>query len=198
MALRRLGRTIPLLWGAAATPSPPPGASGLSSPSAEAESAAPDTSQARAGRTGGRWLYVGIVVVVAVVLFAAILALGMRAGTKSTQSTVLIPADTLTTISVGQYAGVEFVASSAGVVNGTYSDQYGVVFYLMTDPEYEHLVSTLNVSGYIWTLNVSSYVNQAYLSIDVDPGEWWFAMANPNATVATAVGWQSPLTFSPT
>lgn len=196
MAFGRLGRTDPLLWVAAATPSPPPGASGLSSPSADIESPAPDSPQARSGRTGRRWIYVGIVVVVAVVLFAAILALSVRTGTGSTQPTVLIPADTLTSISVGQYAGVGFIASSAGVLNGTYSDQFGVVFYLMTVPQYEHLVSTLNVSGYTWTLNVSSYMNQAFLSIDVDPGQWWFAMANPNATVATAVGWQSPLTFS--
>ena len=72
--------------------------------------------------------------------------------------------------------------------------EFAVDFYVMTPAEYEFLSLKASLDGYFWALNASGYVEIAFLEIHVPTGQWVFAMRNPNATVATAVGWVSPLT----
>ena len=136
--------------------------------------------------------------IVIVVIAAIVIPVAEKLGHGSPAgSEILIPQYTYDSISPGQYSGVAFIAHSAGVLNASYSDQYGVIFYVMTPDEYEHLVITNNVSGYSWTLGQSGYVALAYMTANVPAGDWWFAMANPNPAIATAVGFQSALTFTP-
>jgi hypothetical protein len=186
----------PSLLSANGSARPPPGALGAIPP----PEAGPTTSGARQPRLRlgrNRWIYVGVVVTLAIAVSISALVENARLSHGPPQPDVIIPADTLTSISVGQYFGYDFVAGSMEVLNASYSAQYGILFYLMTPEEYQILVTTYNVTGYAWTAGGSHFINQAYLDVDVPPGPWVFAMANPNATFATAVGWLTALTLAP-
>jgi hypothetical protein len=136
------------------------------------------------------------VVVIIIVVVATVVVLRGFAGKSSNGTDVLIPAGSVSSISGGQYFGINFILSGNGTVNATYSTEFSVDFYVMTPAEYQFLVTKNNVSGYIWDLVTPGLVEIGYIDIPLHAGQWVFAMANPNATVATAIGWITPLTLS--
>ncbi len=97
--------------------------------------------------------------------------------------TLLEPSGANYTISPGQYNAITFVTKSDGSVNGTIYEAGGLVIYLMTPEELQHLAIYGNISGYAWTSsNLGNYA-EFQLSIPVTPDSWDVVFLNPNTIV---------------
>jgi hypothetical protein len=84
------------------------------------------------------------------------------------------------------------------VLNATYSTQFAVQFHLMTPAEQQILATKIHVTGFVWAQATEGFVGINHLSVPASSVPWVFVRANPNATVATAVGSITPLTFAAT
>jgi hypothetical protein len=163
----------------------------------------PPTSPHRASNDRGRpkrnALFVGVAVAIVVILVVAAYAVELGHKSNSAPATkTLLPADFLISISPQQYYGISFVLSTTGTLNASYSAQFPTIFYIMTPKEYLLLVSTYNVSGYEWTVTTAAGGALGYLNIDVQPGNWWLAMSNPDLYNTTAVAFITPLNLTST
>ena len=160
----------------------------------------PTMSVTPTGRPRGaphRWIYVGAAVAAVVLIVTVGVVVAVKRPPSSPSAEILLPAGTLTSISNQQFAAVTFVSSSAGILNGTYSTESTIVFYLLTPQEYLILLTKNNLTGYSWTYQTPGIVPIAYLALDFQPGSWDFVMENQNATTASAVGWLTALTLTP-
>jgi hypothetical protein len=145
-------------------------------------------------------LFVGIAVIIAtmVVVFGVALATGHHHAASAGPATqTLLPQDFLISIPNGNYYGVSFVANSSSILNATYTTIYPVHFYLMTPAEFQYMVTKDSVSSYVWTSLSGQYGTFHYLNLAIQPGVWVFAMANTDPVNTTAVGFNTPLTLTP-
>jgi hypothetical protein len=171
-------------------PSPPYGAG---TPLHTVPQSAPPGSTLRWNRI----LYVAVAVVVVVVVGVAALAVLHSKSPSTSGSDVLIPARSLTNLSAGQLAAVNFIVDSPSVLNGTYSTEFATTFWILTPVEYSTYLLHSDLPGYEWTNVTHGFVNLAYLQVTVPKGQWVFTMLNTNLTQTSGVGWITALTLTP-
>jgi hypothetical protein len=169
-------------------PSSNPGSTGSTSPAPSRFASAP---------RGRRTLYaIAAVVVVVIVLVVAVALLHAKPSSASGPD-VLIPALSLTSLTAGQLAAVNFIVNTPSVLNGTFSTEFATTFYLLTPDEYSTYLLHSNLPGYEWTNVTHGFVSYAHLYVEVPPGQWVFTMINTNETQASGVGWITALTLGP-
>jgi len=134
------------------------------------------------------------IAIVAVVVVAAVIVVAHRSTPNSPY--VLIPGLTVTALTGGQFYAINFVTSNPAVLNGTYSTNSSVQFYVMTPTEYQYIIAQNKLSGYVDAWSTQGFVALAYLEQPVAVGQWVFVMENPSATVGTDIGWLTPLTLA--
>jgi len=137
------------------------------------------------------------VVVIVVLVAATVLVLPEHSTTGAPASEVLIPAGSLTSLSSGQLAAVNFIVDTPSILNGTYSTEFSTTFYILTPNEYSEYLLHSDLPAYEWKNVTEGFVNEASLHVTVPPGQWVFTMLNTNETQSSGVGWLTALTLSP-
>jgi hypothetical protein len=139
---------------------------------------------------------IAVVVLLVMVTVLAATVLHPKASSSSGPD-VLIPAESLTSLSAGQLAAVNFIVTSPSVLNGSYSTEFATTFWVLTPDEYSTYLLHQKLTGYEWTNVTNGFVDIAHLQVDVPAGQWVFAMLNTNMTQSSGVGWLTALTLSP-
>lgn len=144
------------------------------------------------------YVAVAVTIVVVVIVLAYVLTGGFQRPSGSS-TTVLVPADTVFSLPVDQFSGVSFIISTNATLNGTISESYGLQLYTMSPPQYQHLLTKGNLSGYEWTSGVLPNDTIYNIELTVPPGAWVLVFANPNnpqTLLSTSVGFFTDLTLT--
>jgi len=143
---------------------------------------------------------VAILIVLVVIVAAYLWTGGFHRPTSPSGSagTVLLPDGFSYSIMNGQFSDVAFHINSTSVIQGKLNSSEGVLVDVMTPAEFVHLAITLNVSGYQWTSGPVADRSIYNLDVTVDPGGWFLAFLDPNASFPTGLSFYSDLTLTPT
>jgi len=167
----------------------------------ESSGSKPSTTSTR-GRPPMRMrVYLGIgvaIVVVMVVVGYLLVAMPHSSSPSGSNGYVLVPYGTGYSMSSGQYNAVNFVVNTTSSIHGLINSSRGIQLYIMTPAEYGHLVTTLNVSGYVWTSGIVADQTIYSADIPVAPGQWVLAFVNPFPNTPTGVGFYSNLVLQST
>jgi hypothetical protein len=139
---------------------------------------------------------VAAVAIVAIVVIAAYLATG---GFQNHHGgpLVLVAEGAYYTIPGGQFNGITFLISATSVINGTFSNSYGIVLYEMNSTQFLSYARTNLIPGYEWTSGSIANNSVYNLDLTVPPGSWALVFANPSQVNPTAIGFYTALTLAP-
>lgn len=142
------------------------------------------------------FLIAGVVAVIAIILVAYALTDGFQFGGPS-KTKILVADHTVDVIPAGQFDAVTFIISTTSIVNGTFVNSYGIVLYTMTPTQFESFIRTTVVSGYEWTSGMIENEVVYNLDLSFPPGAWDLVFLNPSPINATALGFWTSLTLTP-
>jgi len=130
---------------------------------------------------------------------AYVLSGGFHFGAAS--STVLVHKGTYYSLPGGQFNALAFSVSKASVLNGTFTNTYGINLYTMTPSELVSLAKTGVVGGFAWSSGRIANLTVTNLNLDVAAGQWdlvFLNADNPSPLNTTIVGFYTDLTVGPT
>jgi len=135
---------------------------------------------------------------VAAVVVVVVLAYALTGGFQSSHSSslVLVSAGTYYTIPVGQFNGITFIIGTTSVINGTFSNAFGIVLYEMNDAQFLSYGKTNILDGYEWTSGPIANNSVYNLDLTIQPGSWALLFVNPSPINVTAIGFYTDLTLA--
>ena len=144
-----------------------------------------------------RILTVGAIVIAIGLVLGAYVIVEVTHKSVSSSVSVLVAKDTLYSIPGSQFNAIAFTISSNSVIQGTFSDTFGIVVYTLTPAELDHLAKTGLIPTYEWTSGTIANDSVENLVVKVSPGAWDLAFVNPNPLNTTLVGFYTELTLAP-
>jgi len=151
-------------------------------------------------RSGGnhRCRRIFLVAAIVAVGMVVLLAYALTGGFQSSHNgpLVLVPAGAYYTIPVGQFNAITFIVGTTSVINGTFSNAFGIVLYEMNNTQFLSYGKTNILDGYEWTSGPVA-ANSVYdLDLTIPPGSWALVFSNPSPINVTAIGFYTDLTLA--
>jgi len=139
-----------------------------------------------------------VAALVAIVL-VVVLAYALTGGFQSSHNgpLVLARAGTYDTIPNGQFNGITFIIGTTSVINGTFSNSFGIVLYEMNDTQFLTYAKTNILGGFEWTSGPIASNSVYNLDLTIPPGSWALVFMNPSPINVTAIGFYTDLTLAP-
>ncbi|HYB79631.1 MAG TPA: hypothetical protein VEG66_07745 [Thermoplasmata archaeon] len=136
--------------------------------------------------------------VVAIVVIVVVLAYVLTGGFQRSHNgpLVLVPAGAYYTIPGGQFNGITFIIGATSVINGTFSNAFGIVLYEMNNTQFLSFAKTNILGGYEWTSGPIANNSVYDLDLTIPPGSWALVFVNPSPINPTAIGFYTDLTLA--
>lgn len=125
-----------------------------------------------------RHLVIGVAVVIAVVLLAALLLTNGFHSTSGSKPVVLVPESTLYSLPGQQFSAVGFSTQKTATLSGTIANTQGINLYLMTPNEVTVLSKSGVVEGYTWSSGRIANLTTTSIDLSIQPGQWDIVFLN--------------------